>query len=101
MRSSEFVRLHRAGATHRELRLFSEFESSNPDISVPTLVGLVRSGIPQDRAIAVMAEWETSENAAVPDTLQSSGVRIVLATDAEYPEQFRNLPRHPFLLYAR
>lgn len=106
MRKHILVRLHAAGATHSELRLFSsapELSGDSPGFSsVGTLKSaLARSGIREDRLSLLSSCYFEPQAVSAFERAESAGARIVFESDAEYPARFLDMPRRPFLLYVR
>ena len=106
MHNNILVRLHAAGASHGELRLFSnvpEIAGPVPDFLSASAIraALVRSGIREDRSSELSEGCIRDAAARAVDAVRSAGARVVLESDPEYPSQFLEMPRRPFLLYVR
>lgn len=113
MRNEILVRLHAAGASHGELRLFSNvlelFESTtiarpNP-VRIPSLSELRRlladATIRDDRLDLLTSGFFKDSSARAFDRAAAVRSRVVTERDGEYPSAFLNMPRRPFLLYVR
>lgn len=90
MRNSDFLRLHLMGANHRELFLVAS------DSDAETAIRRIKSLRPQSAPLLSDNRFEE-----VSKFLSDTGIRLVSALDAEYPTEFLQLPRRPFLLYIR
>lgn len=107
MRNEILVRLHAAGATHRELRLFSNVPAiqngTESFFARPQGVreALSVSSVPVDRVSAILGACylEPAVNAYV--SASKVGARVVVEGDGEYPDIFLSMPRRPYLLYVR
>ncbi len=117
MRNHILVRLHAAGASHGELRLFSNVLERLPDsisdirtngvgtafsVSVSDFRKLLEdSGIREDRHGVLASGFFEEASVKAFDRAIAACSRVVTERDDEYPSAFLNMPRRPFLLYVR
>lgn len=78
------------GVNHRELFLVAS------DSDAETAIRRIKSLRPQSAPLLSDNRFEE-----VSKFLSDTGIRLVSALDAEYPTEFLQLPRRPFLLYIR